>query len=289
MRLYGLGLLRVNKQIRFEVLPIFYGENKWSFRTTSSIRPFIRDRPIAVRDHIHSVALFLDLAYADGKHKGRQREWIKVFQYLQHFTNLKKLHITISDMTLQFLEPVTYVGWQKEWLRALGRINDLDDFRLIWDFTGRELYLETLMDDYLLDEEDLDFEMDMLDDWMGDTEFEYESYLRSRMLKKRQSTLDAWLQRHVCDPRCAQTSNGRAAAKPGLPPSTSRGEWTLPVFDHDDLYDSTDLGEWSDEEYSRSEYSEEDDGEKQEDADVKTEKDVLEKMVCIGREPSVEL
>ncbi|KAI4206663.1 MAG: hypothetical protein LQ346_000955 [Caloplaca aetnensis] len=210
MRLYGLGLLRVNKQIRSEILPIFYGENKWSFRTTSSIRPFVRDRPITVRHLIQSVDLRLDLAYADGKHKGRQREWIKVFQYLQHFTNLKKLHITISDMTLQFLEPVTFIGWQKEWLHALGRINDLDEFSLIWDFSGRELYLETLMDDYLLDEEDLDFEMEMLDDWMGETEFKYESYLRSRMLKKRQSTLDAWLQGHMPERRKMCLGRGSA-------------------------------------------------------------------------------
>ncbi|KAL8755318.1 MAG: hypothetical protein Q9184_004833 [Pyrenodesmia sp. 2 TL-2023] len=196
MRLYGLGLLRINKQIRSEVLPIFYGENKWSFRTTSAVRPFIIDRPSVVRQSIHSVELFLDLAYADRKHKGRQREWIKAFQYLQYYTNLKQLHIIVSDMTLQFLEPATFTGWQKDWLRALGQIKDLDQFTLAWGFCGRELYLDTLMEDLMLDEEDLEVEMDMLDNWMAETEFEYEAYLRSRMLKKRQSSLDAWLERH---------------------------------------------------------------------------------------------
>ncbi|KAL8923455.1 MAG: hypothetical protein Q9208_004583 [Pyrenodesmia sp. 3 TL-2023] len=291
MRLYGLGLLRINKQIRSEVLPIFYGENKWSFRTTSAVRPFFMDRSSVVRQNIHSVELFLDLAYADHKHKVRQHEWIKVFQYLQYYTNIKKLHVTVSDMTLQFLEPATFAGWQKDWLRALGQIKDLDQFSLEWEFSGRELYLDTLMEDLMLDEEDLEVEMEMLDDWMAETEYEYEAYLRARVLKKRQSSLDAWLKRHVCGPPCTQIRNGRAAAKPGLPVSTSNGEWTLPYVDPDDLYESTDLEEWSDEEYSESEDSgdEEDYAEQKNDADAKTVKNVPGWGFRIGREPSVEL
>ncbi|KAL9010373.1 MAG: hypothetical protein Q9173_004684 [Seirophora scorigena] len=86
----------------------------------------------------------------------------------------------------------------------------------------------------------VDGEIEMLDVWMDSTEDKYDGYLRSRMLKKRQRSLDAWRQRHVCDARCKEVSKGRAAIRPGLPLSTTHGLWKVLQVDLYEFYGSTD-------------------------------------------------
>lgn len=250
MGLPGLGLLSLNRQTRSEALPIFYGENMFAFSSTASVRPFLKDRPNAARQNIHNIELFLNLAYFDGKHGERQREWIKVFRYLQHHLNLKTVNVIVNDITLHFMVPARFEGRDKEWLRALAQIKDLDRVTLDWQFGGREDYIDSLAEESDLDDDDLDLEMEMLEDWITEIEGEYESYLHSRMLKKKQDSLDCWLGSHVCNARCQEISKGRRAVKRGLPRSATHGEWRVPEVDLDALYDSNDPDDPSDEDYS---------------------------------------
>ncbi|KAL9034849.1 MAG: hypothetical protein Q9180_005180 [Flavoplaca navasiana] len=74
------------------------------------------------------------------------------------------------------------------------------------------------------------------------------------MLKKKQTQLDRWLKRHVCNIQCEDVAKGRAATKDGLPWSDTRGQWTLPDVDLDALFaaaapeiDDMDIHDWSDE------------------------------------------
>lgn len=84
-----------------------------------------------------------------------------------------------------------------------------------------------------------------------ETECEYESYFRSRMLKKTQLSIDEWLEDHICSPQCDEVRRGRKATKRGLPRSTTHGLWTLPEVDLDALYDPVDSDNLQeDEEYS---------------------------------------
>ncbi|KAL8959844.1 MAG: hypothetical protein Q9193_003358 [Seirophora villosa] len=260
----GFGLLALNKHTRSEAIPIFYGENKFLFRTTASIRPFLHDRPSAARQHIRSVELVLELSYTDHGHRERQRAWIKAFQYLQHHLHLRTLDVRVADYSIDFTGVTSIVGWEKQWVRALARITDLDHFGLKWEFVGREGYIEYMIDtgDWMDDDDDdLDVKLEMLDAWMERTEEVYGGYLRSRMLKQRQRSLDAWLQRHVCDARCEEVSKGRAAVPPGLPPSTTHGLWKVPRVELDRYYDSTNADDPSVEEYTDAEDSADEDEE----------------------------
>lgn len=244
LSLPGFGLLALNKHTRSEAIPIFYGENKFSFRTTASIRPFLHDRPTAARQRIRSIELVLELSYTDNGHRERQPAWIKAFQYLQHHLHLRTLDVWVADFSMDFTGVTRIVGWEKQWVRALARITDLDRFGLAWEFVGREDYVDFMIDtgDWMDDDgDDLGVKLEMLDERMDRTENEYDGYLRSRMLKQRQRSLDAWLQRHVCDARCEEVSKGRAAVRPGLPLSTTHGLWKVPeVVDQDEFYDLID-------------------------------------------------
>ncbi|KAL8723357.1 MAG: hypothetical protein Q9225_000340 [Loekoesia sp. 1 TL-2023] len=264
MKLPNLGLLAVNKQIRAEALPIFYGENIFSFGQMSAVRPFLKDRPAIARQNLQHIQLFLDLRYKDGHHRERQSGWIRVFKYLAHHLNIKKLDIIVCDMTLNFLKPLKFVGWKKEWVRALPIINDLDHFTFGIDFLSRESYVESVLSD--LDEDEFDDEMEELEWWMMETECAYESYFRSRMLKKTQSSIDEWLEEHTCSPQCDKVRQGRKATKQELPRSTTHGLWTLPEVDLDALYDPVDLDEpQEEEEYSDTDEWTDDDGDEHED------------------------
>ena len=264
MQLPGLGLLRVNRHIRTEALPIFYGENIFSFGQMSAVRPFLKDRPAVARRNIQHIQLYLDLRYRDGHYRERQNGWVKVFKYLAHHLNIKKLDIILCDMTLNFLKPVKFVGWKREWVRSLLLINNLHQFSFEIEFLGREAYVEAMLED--LDEDEIDDEMLALQCWEEDTEFEYVTYFRSRMLKKTQSSIDGWLREHVCGPQCKEIRKGREASKSGLPRSKSHGLWTLPEVDTDALYDSSEVDDLEDdEEYSDTEYWTAEDDETSED------------------------
>lgn len=287
-----LGLMALDKQTRSEALPIFYGENTFSFRTTASVRPFLGDLPSAARQNIHSIELVLNLSDSSSEHRQRQRAWIRTFQYLQRHIDLRKLNIEVIDFSMNFMCVTRFVGWEKEWIRALAQIRDLDYFGLEWSFVGHEEWIDMMTDDWgWFDDDDIELEIDLLDDWMFETEANYEHYFRSRMLKKRQRSLDAWLERHVCDAHCKKVSKGRAAIRPGLPRSITRGSWTVPQVELDEFYDSSNLDDLSEDEYTDAEYSvdEDEDAEKGDNTDTESNDTFHTCDESPGRALSIEL
>ncbi|KAL8732419.1 MAG: hypothetical protein Q9166_002819 [cf. Caloplaca sp. 2 TL-2023] len=236
---------------------MFYGENIFAFGQTAAVVPFMKDRTMTSRRLIRHIDLNLHLSYSDGHHWDRQEEWVTSFLYLSRFLVLKQLDLVVYDMTFSFLKPFKITGPKREWLRALTRIHDLDELRFHLHFTYRDTYIEVLLDDEEYDEEELEDELEAADFAMSQLEFEHESYLRSKMLKRKQVRIDAWLKEHVCGPNCNEVAKGRAATRPRLPRSDTHGQWTLPEVDLEAMYSpgSTSSPGDSDEEY----YSDTDD------------------------------
>ncbi len=83
---YGCNMLALNKSTRSEAAPIFYGKNTFIFETTSSLIPFLRDRP-------QSVSLILSIAvclYFEDYFSSydRQASWSENFAKIQKIQGL---------------------------------------------------------------------------------------------------------------------------------------------------------------------------------------------------------
>lgn len=250
-RIPGLGFVSVNRQIRSEALPIFYGENTFSFGDTDAIVPFLRDRSFNARQEIRDMEFALDLYYGDDHHFDRQKEWVKAFRYIKWHLNLSKLSVCVLNMTFRWWEPVKFGGRKKEWLRRLAQIDNLDRFEFQMEHAGSEHYVDQ-MSDYVEDEEDYDAEMVEFYEWRADNEMGYKQYLRTRMIKKKQTSIGKWLQKHVCSTHCRDVKKARAAAD-GLPKSQANGLWTLPEVDLDALYHSSESDKLDEDVYSDTE------------------------------------
>lgn len=289
-KISGMGLLRADKQTRAEAIPIFYGENIFTFRDMTAVRPFLRDRPQSTRRMIRHMRLVLPLEHEDGFHHVRQAEWLKVFRYLALYLNLKRLDVCVLDWAFPSLDPPELTGPKQEWVGALAQIKDLERFTFSLDVVGRDAYFDILFQDGL-DEEEIDYEIDDFDRWVFDSEFEYSYYISSKMSEKRQITLERWLKHHKCSTECKEVGKGRAAARPGLPRSTTRGKWTLPEVDVDALYDSADPEDLSDEEYSDTEDTDGDgyDTKQHPDTDAGTNDEFHDCREDFERESSIEL
>lgn len=239
-RILGIGLLAVNRQIRAEALPIFFRENVFLFGDMSAIVPFLKDQSALARQNICNISLHFDVLYDDGHHPERQDECIKAVQYLSRHLTIKNLSILVMDMNLNWMDSVSFGGDNQEWIRALTQIRDLDHVCCHIKFVGDEFYMMHLGDD-VEDEEELDERLWDLEDWMMETQIEYNGYLRARMLKKKQTSIDNWMKSHVCSQHCSDVSKGRVAQRDGLPRSPSNGEWTLPEVSLDTLSNDSDL------------------------------------------------
>ncbi|KAI4261864.1 MAG: hypothetical protein L6R42_002943 [Xanthoria sp. 1 TBL-2021] len=261
-KLPALGILAVNRQARFEAVPIFYGENIFHFYGMGAVIPFLKDCSLYSRQQIRRLGLFFDVTgHKDGLHQHQIDERAKTFAYIARQLRLSKISLYVNDVTHRFEEALTPVMRDEEWIQAVTQIRDLDELIFDLDFDGIESYCESFLDEWppsgptlLLDE--AKDKWDEIRDWMVDTEDGYRGYLESKMLKKKQTQLDQWLKHHVCDIQCKDIAKGRAATKDGLPWSDTRGQWTLPDVDLDALYaeagaeaftDDSDMDDWSDE------------------------------------------
>ncbi|KAL8832210.1 MAG: hypothetical protein Q9170_004969 [Blastenia crenularia] len=221
------GFLRANRQIRSEAEPIFYGENIFSFRDMSAVRPFLRDRTPTARQSIRHVILSFVKFLDDMNHLERQDEWIKVFQYIALCLNLKALDVCFSDASQDFFTCINFERQDQRWVHALAQIRGLHHFTFDLDIIGRDEFVESLIDNGN-DDDTIENELEELDYWISETDAEYEMYFKSRMLKKTQSTLVDWLDDHECITQCDEIRKGRAAVKRGLPRSETQGRWVLP-------------------------------------------------------------
>ncbi|KAL8847808.1 MAG: hypothetical protein Q9221_007160 [Calogaya cf. arnoldii] len=257
----AMGILAVNRQARFEALPIFYGENCFHFFDMGAIIPFLKDRSLDSRQQIRHLGLSFDVNDPhDGFFHYQIGERAKALAYVARRLRLRKLTLYVNDGTLRFEEDLISDMQDEEWIQTITRIYDLDRLTFDLDFEAIGGYCEALLDDEPLYGataiEDAKDKLDGVHQWVMDTEDGYRDYLKSRMLKKKQTQLDRWLKRHVCDIQCENIAKGRAATKNGLPCSDSRGQWMVPDVDLDALYaelgadpitSGSDVDDWSDE------------------------------------------
>ncbi|KAL8802326.1 MAG: hypothetical protein Q9182_003904 [Xanthomendoza sp. 2 TL-2023] len=260
-QLPGIGLLAVNTQVRSETLPIFYSENHFVFDKTATIVPFMKDRTIAARRLIRRIDFTLYINQSDGFHYERQAEYAKTFQYISRSLDLKQLELSVINATTSLKQPFkTSAGPKKQWLHTLSEIQGLDALKLHLHLPRYEEFLNTLSWDASVFDlgEGFKDEIKALRSRKMAAELWLEDYLKSRMLrKKRVYPLDKWLSDHVCTTDCDEIAEGRRATRLGLPPSDTRGQWTLPEVDLDALYDSTDPDNSNEEEHDRKKEGEE--------------------------------
>lgn len=261
-RLPALGILAANRQARFEAVPIFYGENTFVFCSMGAVIPFLKDCTPYSLQQIQDLFLILDVTdYNDGLHQHQVDERAKTFAYIARRLRLRQLGLFVNDASYRFEEPLTSVMHDEEWIQAATQIHDLDHLVFDLHLEGLDGYMESVIDDWLptgptSDMNEVEDKLNEVRRWMVYTENGYRDYLKSRMLKKKQTQLDKWLKRHTCDSQCNDIAKGRAATKDGLPWSNTRGQWTLPDVDLDALYaevgadsatDDSDDDDWSDE------------------------------------------
>ncbi|KAL8933121.1 MAG: hypothetical protein Q9211_005947 [Gyalolechia sp. 1 TL-2023] len=193
----GLSLLAVNRHIRAEVLPIFYGENLFTFRDMSAVAPFFRDRPADSRQAIHRVKLQLELLIHHESHSDRQAEWVKAFLYMARHLKLRDIEVRVLNLDHIFFDTVDFGDSNHAWVRAMAQITDLDQFALYMLFEDRGSCIEMIVDDEFPDEEAIDDRIDNLDSWMMETSTGYGQYIRSRTLKKTPGPIDERLADHI--------------------------------------------------------------------------------------------
>ena len=114
------GLFRVNRQIRMESAPIFYGENTFYFCSEWALLPFLKDRTLFTRSSIRHAELYLMIA-GDGLHYGRQECWIQNCEYMaQHLPRLESLSLKIVDFEGRLLRAdKKYDKWWMGWIPAM--------------------------------------------------------------------------------------------------------------------------------------------------------------------------
>lgn len=128
------ALLRLNRQIRSEALPIFYAENEFNFCGDWAMLPFLRDRTKLARDNIRHARLFW-LMTDDGHHRQRQTRWIKNCEYLaEHLPQLESLSLRVVDFEGRLLDAdKPYTRRWMGWLPALMKVRNLRRLHVVLD------------------------------------------------------------------------------------------------------------------------------------------------------------
>ena len=179
--------------------------------------------------------------------------------------NLTTLTVAALDRSFDLMGPFQSSGPKQGWLRALAQVRGLNEIYFSVTFSERESFIEgaiehvlatTFSDDEIDDK--IQDELRRLLEWEWDIQADYQLYLEARCLKKRQMTLDEWLERHVCSSLCScrEVRKGRAARRRRLPKSETDGSWVLPEVDYDSLYDR----EEDDPDFTDDEYADNEDG-----------------------------
>ena len=117
------SLFRVNRQVRSESLPIFYGENTFYFCSEWAVLPFLEDRTPLARTSIRHAKLYLMIS-ADGLHFERQQCWIRNCKYMaQNLPRLESLSLKIVDFEGRLLRAdKKYDKWCMRWVLAMMEI-----------------------------------------------------------------------------------------------------------------------------------------------------------------------
>ncbi|KAL8950632.1 MAG: hypothetical protein Q9222_003341 [Ikaeria aurantiellina] len=234
-RLPGLGLLAVSKQVRSEAEPIFYGENTFRFTGIPVIVPFLKDRSMTACKHIRHLDLTMQLD------QYQQQEWKTAFRYISlHIINLRQLDVTVLNAELPpSHQAVDFQARDNDWVHALTQIRDLDSLRFYLAFVGIEESIDLIIEEgtnWGEDDSTIQDNIASFEDWVYETEKGYRKHLKRKMLRECHKGIDGWLAKHKCNLDCDKVRQGRAAIKPGLPPSETKGQWTLPKIDLDALY-----------------------------------------------------
>ncbi|KAL8675446.1 MAG: hypothetical protein Q9168_000147 [Polycauliona sp. 1 TL-2023] len=261
-------MLAVNRQVRVETVPIFYGENKFSFHKLGTIVPFLKCCTLFARQEIRHLGISFEVTnpLSNNHYDHQVHERARAFAYIARRLSLKTIDLLVFDDTFRFEHPLISLIHRELWVQDVTRIQNLDKLRFDVEFEGIEGHLESYGDWFAPppDPGEMEDKADEVSGWLIDTRDGYLDYLNSRMLKKKQTQLGPWLERHVCGVHCEGIGKGRAASKVGLPQSGTHGLWTLPDVDLEALFevapdpidDDSDVDEWSDE---HSEATEDDD------------------------------
>ena len=85
------GILALNRQVRDEAIPIYYGSNVFRFNDEFIVIPFLIDRTQLSRSHI--TRIHVDVALRTS-HFNRQLEmWKRMLKYLSNIWSWKSSHI----------------------------------------------------------------------------------------------------------------------------------------------------------------------------------------------------
>ncbi|KAL8845202.1 MAG: hypothetical protein Q9176_000370 [Flavoplaca citrina] len=265
-----IAILAVSRQVRLEAVPIFYGENIFNFYGVGAVVPFLKGCSSYSRQHIRHLGIQFDVIDNSEKlHQHQVDERAVTFAYVSRRLKLSKLSLYVNDETYRFEEALTSIMRDEEWIQAAKQVHDLDELGLFLDFGGIEGYGEQFFSLSLpfgqhLSLDEASERWKDIQEWQMDTENGYRKYLKSKMLKKKQTQLDRWLKRHICNVQCKDVAKGRAATKDGLPWSDTRGHWTLPDVDLEALFagtapeiDDMDIHDWSDEDSETTEQEDE--------------------------------
>ena len=132
-----VGVLALNRQIRAEAIPIFYGGKKICFHSMSAILPFLRDRSEL---SLQSMQYFhLDLEVNNGQSQtSRQEGWARTFTKFPKFgpLNLQTLSIRIRDPFCHYAWKLRLDTKKQRWVHEMAKnITNLDKLGVTFYFS----------------------------------------------------------------------------------------------------------------------------------------------------------
>ena len=135
-----IGMLALNRQIRAEAVPVFYGGNKICFHSMSAILPFLQDRCQLSVQSMKNFHLVIDCG--GGKYQtSRQEGWARTFAELPKFgpLNLQKLTMCIYDPNCCYAWKLKLDTKKQRWVHEMAKnITNLDMLGVTFDFSIME-------------------------------------------------------------------------------------------------------------------------------------------------------
>lgn len=132
-----IGMLALNRQTRAEAIPVFYGGNKFYFRSMSAILPFLQDRCQLSVQSMQNIHLVIDCG--GGKSQtSRQEGWARTFAELPRFgpLNLRKLTMRIYDPDCCYAWKLKLNTKKQRWVHEMAKnITNLDMLGVTFDFS----------------------------------------------------------------------------------------------------------------------------------------------------------
>ena len=132
-----IGMLALNRQIRAEAIPVFYGANEIHFRSISALIPFLRDRSdlsLQSMQYLH-----LDIEVNEGRSQtSRQEGWARTFEELAKIgpLNLRKLDVRIYDPHCRYAWKLKLDTKMQRWVHEMAKnITNLDMLGVTFDFS----------------------------------------------------------------------------------------------------------------------------------------------------------